>query len=212
MVEELTFARITAIYRHEKDHRTLIDLDEDFYGRLARHMESLRAELARERDAGGSARGRILEDEIAKTEKKRDQIFTERERKLALLASAAAAGTPGEVKGLAREERELLEHLVALLRGARAKAFGHEAVPMAQTPPPQAKPASPAAAPTPPRALADVAVIRVLQDVPPFAGLAGTYHLHRGDVLTLPRSLADVLCARGKAQEIAVPGPAAAPK
>jgi DNA replication initiation complex subunit (GINS family) len=50
----------------------------------------------------------------------------------------------------------------------------------------------------------DLLVLRILEDIPPFAGPFGNYRLRREDVATLPSGLARALIKRGKAIEIAV--------
>jgi DNA replication factor GINS len=50
----------------------------------------------------------------------------------------------------------------------------------------------------------DLLVLRILEDIPPFAGPFGNYRLSREDVATLPSGLARALIKRGKAVEIAV--------
>jgi DNA replication initiation complex subunit (GINS family) len=50
----------------------------------------------------------------------------------------------------------------------------------------------------------DLLVLRILEDIPPFAGPFGNYRLRREDVATLPSGLAKALIKRGKAVEIAV--------
>lgn len=51
----------------------------------------------------------------------------------------------------------------------------------------------------------DIVLLRILEDIPPFAGPSGTIKLGREDVVTLPASIAKALVKRGKAVEI-VPG------
>jgi len=204
MADEFTFSRITSIYRHEKEHKTLMPLEENFYVLLAAHLEALRADLVKE--VGERTRSQLLAEEIAKTERKREQIFAERERKIALLASHRASGLDVDAKGLATEEREMLEGFVALLTASRDRAFGRQplpaALPRAPLPPESAIPVAATPAPVPSRALVDTAVVRVLQDIPPFAGIQATYRLARGDVLTMPRSIAGLLAQKGKVREI----------
>lgn len=205
MPDELTFSRITAIYRHEKEHKTLMPLEETFYAQLAAHLEALRADLGKEPTE--RTRSQVLSEEIAKTERKREQIFAERERKIALLASHRVSGLDVDTKGLAREEREMLEGFVALLTSSRDRAFGR-APPVTPQSPPSTPPhpvvATALTPPAPPlaRSLADTSLVRVLQDVPPFAGIQATYRLLRGDVLTMPRSIATLLAQKGKVHEI----------
>ncbi len=50
----------------------------------------------------------------------------------------------------------------------------------------------------------DLLVLRILEDIPSFAGPFGNYRLRREDVATLPAGIARALIKRGKAIEIAV--------
>jgi DNA replication factor GINS len=50
----------------------------------------------------------------------------------------------------------------------------------------------------------ELLVLRILEDIPPFAGPFGNYKLRREDVATLPTGIAKALIKRGKAVEIMV--------
>jgi DNA replication initiation complex subunit (GINS family) len=50
----------------------------------------------------------------------------------------------------------------------------------------------------------ELLVLRILEDIPPFAGPFGNYRLRREDVATLPVGIARALIKRGKAVEIVV--------
>src|SRR5207247_10914625 len=71
-----------------------------------------------------SPKALLLQDELRKVRKRRDQIFTYRERKLALLASSRASGAEVDVPNLPAQERGLFEGIAALLGKSRADAFG----------------------------------------------------------------------------------------
>jgi DNA replication factor GINS len=47
-----------------------------------------------------------------------------------------------------------------------------------------------------------IVILRILEDIPPFAGLGGTYRLGKEDVVTLPSGIGKALIKRGKAEEI----------
>jgi DNA replication factor GINS len=47
-----------------------------------------------------------------------------------------------------------------------------------------------------------IVILRILEDIPPFAGLGGTYRLGKEDVVTLPSGIGRALIKRGKAEEI----------
>ena len=49
----------------------------------------------------------------------------------------------------------------------------------------------------------DTMVIRVLEDLPPFAGPDRDYELHKEDIVTLPKAMAAILVNSQKAVEIA---------
>src|SRR5256886_13736021 len=84
-----------------------------------------------------SPKALLLQDELRKVRKRRDQIFTYRERKLALLASSRASGAEVDVPNLPAQERGLFDGMVDLLGKSRADAFGRS---------PLAAPAEPPAA------------------------------------------------------------------
>ena len=48
----------------------------------------------------------------------------------------------------------------------------------------------------------DIVLLRILEDIPPFAGPSGTYRLGKEDVVTLPSGIGRALVKRGKAIEI----------
>jgi DNA replication initiation complex subunit (GINS family) len=52
------------------------------------------------------------------------------------------------------------------------------------------------------RSGSDVVLLRILEDIPPFAGPSGTYRLGKEDVVTLPSGIGKALVKRGKAVEI----------
>ena len=53
-----------------------------------------------------------------------------------------------------------------------------------------------------PPSLKDHVLVHVLEDLPPFAGIDTTYRLKKEDVVTLPKTVAQILVDRGKARII----------
>lgn len=220
--DEVNFERVTKVYREETARKTLTALEADFYDKLAAYLRRLEEGAQREaqRDPNGP-KAILLQDELRKVRKKRDQIFTYRERKLALLASSRASGADVEVPNLPTQERVLFENLVALLKRSREEAFGGSPFGReAAAPPVAAAPASPTPTPAEVRtiraeetrkpvaaapSLKDHVVVHVLEDLPPFAGLDTTYRLKKEDVVTLPKTIAQILVDRGKARLVQVP-------
>ena len=226
--EEVNFERVTKVYREEGGKKTLVALEEDFYDKLAAYVKRLEEAANKEAQASPNApKALMLQDELRKVLKRREQIFTYRERKLALLASSKASGAAIEMLTLPRQDRILFDQMVALLTKTRVDAFGGspfgsepgpaEAAP-SEAPP---APAAPERRPPPgmkvisseetkkPKVapgLKDHVVVHVLEDLPPFAGLDTTYNLRKEDVVTLPKTIAEILVSRGKARIVQMPG------
>lgn len=214
----MNFERVTKVYREESGKKTLVSLEVNFYDKLAAYIarldESANSEVQKNPN---SPKALLLQDELRKVRKRRDQIFTYRERKLALLASSRASGAEVEVPSLTAQERVLFDSMVSLLRKSRADAFGGS--PLGSEPagsaasaeteiaPAKAKPAGMKVvraedtkrAPVAP-SLKDHVLVHVLEDLPPFAGIDVTYRLKKEDVITLPKTIAQILVDRGKAR------------
>ncbi len=225
--DEVNFERVTKVYREETGKKTLSNLEADFYDKLAAYLKRLEESADREARADpNSPKAVMVQDELRKVRKKRDQIFTYRERKLALLASTKASGGEIDLLNLPAQERAMFDGMVAVLTGARAQAFGgspfgSEPVPGEAAAAPASAPASPAKGTTEPLkvvrseetrkarvapSLKDHVLVHVLEDLPPFAGIDTTYHLKKEDVVTLPKTIAQILVERGKARIVQMPG------
>src|SRR5881397_2052154 len=219
--EEVNFERVTKVYREESGKKTLVALEADFYDKLASYIARLDESANKEAQKDpNSPKALLLQDELRKVRKRRDQIFTYRERKLALLASSRASGAEVEVPNLPAQERGLFESMVALLTKSRADAFGGSLlVAEVESPaPPTSAPKSESAKKEPER----MKVVRaedtkrvavppslkdhVLEDLPPFAGIDTTYRLKKEDVVTLPKTIAEILVGRGKARIVQMAG------
>jgi DNA replication factor GINS len=216
--EDVNFERVTKVYREESGKKTLVNLEADFYDHLAAYVVHLdEAANAEAQKDPNSPKALLLQDELRKVRKRRDQIFTYRERKLALLASSRASGAEVEVPHLTTQERALFDSMVALLKKSRADAFGALRPVEPETPTsPVEQPSGPAKPKaqermkviraentkrtTVPPSLKDHVLVHVLEDLPPFAGIDTTYRLKKEDVVTLPKTIAQILVDRGKAR------------
>src|SRR6266702_4105932 len=80
--EEVNFERVTKVYREESGKKTLVALEADFYDKLASYIARLDESANKEAQKDpNSAKALLLQDELRKVRKRRDQIFTYRERK-----------------------------------------------------------------------------------------------------------------------------------
>src|SRR2546426_3898400 len=201
--EEVNFERVTKVYREESGKKTLVALEADFYDKLASYIARLDESANKEAQKDpNSPKALLLQDELRKVRKRRDQIFTYRERKLALLASSRASGAEVDVPNLPAQERRLFESMVALLKKSRADAFGPLPHAVGATPssePPRPKGPAPSKEPERMRVvraeetkrtvvaptLKDHVLVHVLEDLPPFAGIDTTHRLKERDGVTL---------------------------
>src|SRR5947199_8892650 len=123
--EEVKLDRGSKVYREESGKKTLVALEADFYDKLASYITRLDESANKEAQKDpNSPKALLLQNELRKVRKRRDQIFTYRERKLALLASSRASGAEVDVPNLPAQERGLFDGMVALLGKSRADAFG----------------------------------------------------------------------------------------
>src|SRR5439155_5836235 len=161
----------------------------DFYDKLAAYVARLDGGATAEAQKDpNSPKALLLQDELRKVRKRRDQIFTYRDQKLALLASSRASGAEVEVPHLTTQESALFDNMVALLKNSRADAFGPLPPPTEATPSPESqRPKGPATSKEPERmrvvraedtkrapvtpTLKDHVLVHVLEDLPPFAGI-----------------------------------------
>ncbi|HEX9341069.1 MAG TPA: hypothetical protein VF992_07875 [Thermoplasmata archaeon] len=225
--EDVNFERVTKVYREESGKKTLVSLEADFYDKLAAYIARLDELANKEAQKNpNSPKALLLQDELRKVRKRRDQIFTYRERKLALLASSRASGAEVEIPNLPAQDRALFDSMVALLKKARAESFGGSPFGSEPAAPPP-EPPTEKAGPTPetprmkvvraeetrrtttPPSLKDHVLVHVLEDLPPFAGIDTTYRLKKEDLVTLPKTIAKILVDRGKARIVQIAGSAA---
>jgi DNA replication factor GINS len=189
---------------------------------LAQHLERLR-QLAREEAAKDpmSTTATLLQNELKNTMRLAQDIVSLRLRKMANRAVDSLEGGKVDLRSLTPTEKDVYADLARILaaahgqmmpgRGGSSRETPRPAAP-APSPGPESAPApsidgDPPDASTPPPVVEDgaevKALIHVLEDVPSFAGEGGrTYSLKRGDMVTLPDRLAEVLVGRGMAERV----------
>lgn len=203
---EIGFAEISEVYRNERNSKSLTKVRPDFYEKAKDYLESLEKDYSELGSKPSSAQAMMLQDEIKKVKKRLGQIYDHRERKISLAALSGACG--GEApKHMTKLEKHLYSNLVDVLRHYRESKSCEDA-------PPAATELAAEEIEVVPRP--DVAgmltgevgemkadeslVLRVLKDVPSFAGADRVYNLKKADIVTLPATFADVLVSRGAAK------------
>jgi DNA replication initiation complex subunit (GINS family) len=198
----------------------LTRLEPEFYANLDLYLRGLQEDLALENHRNaGSTKATILADELRNIRNSAEAIFETRQRKVVMAALGASRDAVADRSNMLREEVELFEAVLALIRDTKRRALHGgrgasppsppPAVPAAAVPPsapPTAAPAG-ASASTPPAPAASVPgsrlLVRVLEDVGAFAASdLRTYHVQKDDVVSLPSDTAKILILRGKAMEV----------
>ena len=170
----------------------------------------------------------LIQDELRNATRKSESLWEMREKKITLHAlKNSRLETPPPPENALKSEQALYFDLCAAFR-KHLPTVVHDlekpseapplpplaarptsAAPVSATNPPTATSSQPTttapavAAPAPSstsaRPAEDAVTVRALVDVPPFVGLDGkTYRLKKGDVLTLPKKMVDMLAKRGQ--------------
>ncbi len=207
MVDDIGFTEISEVYRNERRSKTLTHIKGDFFGRASQYLARLKEEYSDENTNGSvsSAKAMMLQDEIKKVQKRLDQTYCHRERKISLAALAGVSGSEMP-KYLTENEKKLYSSLVDILRHFRGGGTDDIAEKIAASVPVEERaPGSEVAEEEisePEREEVPIATVQILEDIPSFTGTNRVYNLKKQDVVTLPINFADVLIARGAAKVI----------
>ena len=216
--DEMGFKFIQHVQQKESRSHNLTKLPADFFESLAVHIERLRT-LDREEKARDpmSTTANLVQNELRNTLQLAQEIVLLRLRKMASRAVDSLEGGKVDLRSLTPREKDLFDQLAKFMAGARIQLYdpqgtakgpaSGEGGPATKAPP--AAPLEPSAeeAPTSPgeQGEGEVAgegeetvLVHVLKDTPPFAGEGGrTYSLSKGDLVSVPHRVAEVLLSRG---------------
>ena len=205
MSSDIGFAEISEIYRNERNSKIITKIRIDFYSKAEEYLAELENNYKELGKNPTSAQAMMLQDEIKKVNKRMEQIYDHRERKISLAALSGACGSEPP-KYLTTSEKELYSSLVDVLKHYRRCP--------SDAPPPEALTrlvkeekkiiAKPEIVETvlvePSVEIEEARILQVLEDVPSFAGADRVYNLKKADIVTMPVNFADVLVARGAAK------------
>src|SRR3990170_685953 len=96
--EEVNFERVTKVYREESSKKSLARLEPEFYGKLVAYLRGLDTRATEEvAKAPNSPKAMLLQDELRKVGKKREEIFG---AEPPMTAARAPQPTPAAPKGV----------------------------------------------------------------------------------------------------------------
>ncbi len=207
---DMSYEDIMGLFREEKKSSQLTKVDHDLYERMGRYIKSLRKESEREIALNPMSQASLmLNDQLKKAIDKSKTVYELRERKISLLAVRKVAGDNPDTTNLTPDELVLFSNLVAVLGAHKDSNADFEELGPRFTQPkdvevlpeaPSAKvcDAKAASAERAGEAAEDLVLVRVLEDVPTFAGVDKDYKLRKEDIVSIPKNIASTLLSHGK--------------
>lgn len=209
---DMSYEDIMGLFREENKSSHITKVDPALYDRIGAYIKSLRKESERELAMNPmSQASMMLNDQLKKAIDKSKRVYELRQRKIALLALRKVAGDNPDTANLTPDELVLFASLTSVFgahKDSRAdfEELGprftqpDEVVQLPAAPSPKACEEKKAA--TDQGASEDLVLVRVLEDMPTFAGVDKDYKLRKEDIISLPKGVANTLISHGKAKVI----------
>ncbi len=203
------YEEIMALFRQEYRSPQLSKVDSDLYPKMSSYVRSLRKENEKEIATNPSSQtSMMLSDQLKKASEKAKRIYELRQRKIALIALRKVAGDSPDTANMTPDELVLYSSLVSVLGAHRDNnADIDESGPRFSDPkdivrlpdvPVPSEADHDAAKDETEEVAAPMVLVRVLEDVPTFAGVDKDYTLRKEDVVALPKNIAETLVTHGK--------------
>lgn len=208
---DIGYEDIMGIFRQENKSSQLNKVDPALYDKMAGYIKTLRKESERELAMNPmSQASMMLNDQLKKAIDKSKRIYELRQRKIALLALRKVAGDNPDTGNLTGDEIVLFSNLVSVLGAHKdSKADFEELGPrfttpkdVSELPPAPSKKACETKDQVAGEPVEELVLVRVLEDVPTFAGVDKEYKLRKEDIISLPKVIASTLVSHGKATVI----------
>jgi len=226
--DPMSFEDLGTVYRQEKKDARITAVRRDLYPAMAGLILNLKAEYEKHLSADPDS---VICEGVNQRRKKAVSLSKEiteiRMGKISALALIGARGGMNVLDNLTAEERDYYNDLMAISKkhlGTMDRLTGRkryetqdlapEPVPKKAAEPARSKqepvtePPAKTAEPAPPaeEIEEEMAVIRILEDLPPFSGPDRNYELSKEDIVRMPKTMALALINRAKA-ELVNPAP-----
>jgi len=208
---EMTYEELMSVHRQESKQTSLVKVSSDFYKRTASYLDALNQRISEKRSDSMDISG-MLHNQLKTAKEKSTEIYESRMRKIALMAMTAAFGSEARLDNATPEENEafvtlktfFIEHCRKTMSAECEAGNAEKETVIAE---PKKVPATPATETPAPSAekepeKSEIIIVRILEDLPAFAGTDKNYHLAKEDIISLPRNIADILLKHNKAVEI----------
>lgn len=208
---DITYEDIMALFRQENKSSQLTKVDPALYDKIVLYIKTLRKESEREVAMNSmSQASMMINDQLKKAIDKAKRVYELRQRKISLLALRKVAGDNPDTTNLTPDEVVLFSSLVSVMgahkdSNADFEELGprftqpRDVVSLPEAPSPEACDKKEDAEA---KEAEDLVMVRVLEDLPTFAGVDKDYKLRKEDIISLPRNIAKTLVSHGKARVI----------
>ena len=199
--EEISYRFLRKIQQMEKGSPVLTDLQTSFYEDTKKYLSDLDSRLNGESD---SNKIKLLEEEIANTNKIILSIYEYREKKIILAAISKARSGEPDLKNLLDAEQDFFNSVSGLINGFRDNFLDGKKKPeKTKTDIVEDKPAKEIEAAEQNITKSDNPVVRVTDNVPEFVGTdTKKYALRKNDVISMPEDMQKMLSKRGAAEKL----------
>jgi DNA replication factor GINS len=214
---DVTYEDIMGLFRQEAKSSQLTKVDPAIYEKMGSYIKVLRKESEREIALNPmSQASMMLNDQLKKAIEKAKRIYELRQRKISLLALRKVAGDSPDTTSLTPDELVLFESITSVLGAHKdSNADFEELGPrfvekrdvslLPEAPGTKAcemkKEEREGEAESP----EELVLVRVLEDIPTFAGVDKDYKLKKEDIISLPRNIAETLLSHGKIRLVPSP-------
>lgn len=210
---DMSYEDIMGLFRLENKSSQLTKVDSSLYERIGAYIKTLRKESEREIAMNPmSQASMMLNDQLKKAIDKAKRVYELRQRKISLLALRKVAGDNPDTGNLTPDELVLFSSLTSVLGAHKDSRADFEELGPRFTQPsdvvelpdvPSVKVCEKKEAQVPEKGQPEeLVLVRVLEDVPTFAGVDKDYRLRKEDIISLPKGVAGTLVSHGKVKLI----------
>lgn len=220
----ISYISLRKIQQAEKNSSTLTKIDKNFYRDASIFLSDLNKRLIEE----DSPKKQILiREELQRIENVINNIYEQREKKILIAAMTKSRGGNPNIRNILEEEEKLFENIYNLLISTRkfiienkvdserkeiienikkdgdTISLEKDSSKIDKFVDESKKTSIDILEITSSRTMNTNPIVRILEDVPSFVGLnKKTYHLKKGDIVSLPLDIYDALINRGVAKPI----------
>jgi DNA replication initiation complex subunit (GINS family) len=209
---DMSYEDIMGLFRQENKSSQLTKVDPSLYERIGTYIKTIRKESEREIAMNPmSQASMMLNDQLKKAIDKAKRVYELRQRKISLLALRKVAGDNPDTGNLTPDELVLFSSLTSVLGAHKDSRADFEELGPRFTQPsevvelpdvPSAKVCEKKESGPEKGQPEELVLVRVLEDVPTFAGVDKDYRLRREDIISLPKGVAGTLVSHGKVKLI----------